>query len=137
MTDELGGSPDRRRVRVLVVDDVAPLRRIIRLALEAAGFDVVEASNGYEAAKLFHASPADVVVTDLYMPEEDGIELIGQLREFIPRVPIVAMSGGGIYDDSTALLAAERLGADATLTKPFTPDEMVAAVRSVLGPADT
>jgi CheY-like chemotaxis protein len=122
-------------VRILVVDDNEQLRRLTRLTLGLEGFEVVEASNGREAIQKFEAEPVDVVVTDLFMPEEDGLELIGRLRQFIPRVPIIAISGGGSLRNNASLQAAGMLGADDVLEKPFDPDDLAAMIRRVLAAA--
>jgi CheY-like chemotaxis protein len=119
-------------VRILLVDDNDELRRVMRIRLALEGYDVVEAADGFEAIRLFEREPTDVVVTDIYMPVEDGIELIGELRRYIPRVPIVAMSGGGSREDGTALEVATAFGADEVLEKPFRADALIAAIRRVL-----
>jgi CheY-like chemotaxis protein len=126
----------QRRQRILVVDDDEQLRLLARVVLEGQGFEVVEAGNGREALNLFAEQAADVVVTDLYMPEEDGLELIQEIRRYIPRVPIVATSGGGRYQDLSALHAAGVLGADEVLEKPFSVENLVSAVRRCISRVD-
>jgi CheY-like chemotaxis protein len=129
-------SVNQHRHRILVVDDDEQLRLLARIVLEGQGFDVVEAGNGREALHAFAEQAADVVVTDLYMPEEDGLELIQEIRRYIPRVPIVATSGGGRYQDLSALHAAGVLGADEVLEKPFSVENLVSAVRRCLARVD-
>jgi DNA-binding NtrC family response regulator len=123
--------------RILVVDDEAPLRRALRRTLEQAGHEVIEAENGLVALKLHHASPADVVITDILMPERDGIEVIVALRLESPEVKIIAISGGGRFHQSEVLDIAEPLGAFATVQKPFDGREILDVVtRAVTAGAD-
>jgi CheY-like chemotaxis protein len=118
-------------LRVLFVDDEGDVREIARVQLRAAGFEVVTAASGVEALALFDARRFDVVVTDLFMPERDGIELIQDLRAREPGLPIVAISGASPHH-LTALEVAKELGADATLHKPYGADELVRAIRRVV-----
>jgi CheY-like chemotaxis protein len=127
---------DEPSTRILVVDDNDQVRRMTRLMLALEGYEVVEAENGRDAMQLFVGHPSDVVITDLYMPEEDGLELIGQLRRVTPKVPIIAISGGGSARDGSSLRVASLLGADEVLEKPFSPDDLAAAIRRVLKTAE-
>jgi two-component system, chemotaxis family, chemotaxis protein CheY len=123
-------------MRVLVIDDEPALRQVIRRMLEPAGHEVVEAQNGRVGAQAFHAAPFDVVLTDIIMPEQEGMETISEMRKLNKSVRIVAMSGGGIKD-LDVLLLARRLGADATLTKPFRKDDLLACVEGrAAGPTE-
>lgn len=123
-------------MRVLVIDDEPGLRQVIRRMLEPAGHEVVEAENGRAGAQALHAVPFDVVLTDIIMPEQEGMETIGEMRKLNKTVRIVAMSGGGIKD-LDVLLLARRLGADATLAKPFRKDDLLACVEGrAAGPAE-
>jgi len=117
--------------RALVVDDAAPIRRVVRRALEAAGYEVDDASDGGEALERFRAHPADVVLTDIYMEGVDGIEFTRTLTKEFAGVPVIVMSGGAIQSAAEALEIAGRLGASATLAKPFTADQLLAAVERV------
>jgi two-component system chemotaxis response regulator CheY len=114
--------------RALVVDDADAIRRVVRRALEGAGWDVDEASDGAEALQRFRAHPADVVLTDIYMEGIDGIQFTRALTKEFAGVPVIAMSGGAVQGAAEALEIAGRLGACATLAKPFTADQLVAAV---------
>lgn len=118
---------------VLAVDDSASVIEIIQVVLSAEGFRVIPASNGERAVQVLHKRAVDLIITDLYMPDFDGLELIGSARAICPQTPIVAMSGktGAMNMLRTAAL----LGACATLPKPFTPAELLAAVHQVLGVA--
>ena len=119
---------------VLVVDDDAGLRDSIRAVLESMGFLVSTAGNAREAIVEVGAQRPDVILTDIYMPEADGYELISALRSFNENIPIVAMSGGALqYGLEDHLGMAKRLGAEATLCKPFRATAMVEMVDRVIG----
>jgi CheY-like chemotaxis protein len=125
-------STGERRLRVLFVDDEDEARTCARFALEKQGFEIVDAPNGHEALRLFLEGAADVVVTDLFMPNGDGLELIQELLRYVPPVPVVAISGGGRYNDRSALQVAGVLGVRELLTKPFTYEQLIDAVRRSL-----
>ena len=119
--------------RVLVVDDDDDVRAALRKTLLTAGFEVEEAADGAAAIGLHQANPADVLIVDIYMPGMDGIEAMVRLMVEHPGVKIVAISGGGFRDQEDVLKTAARLGAVRTIRKPFTPAEVVTAVREALG----
>jgi len=118
--------------RILVIDDEDQVRRLLRAALEMKGHEVLEASNGKEALRLHRATPAELAITDILMPEMDGVELIQALRSVAPQLKIIAMSGGGRFRQTEALDMAEPLGAFATLRKPFGLDALLEAVTGAL-----
>lgn len=118
--------------RILVIDDESTVRGTIRAILEQAGYDVVEAPNGSEGIKLYRSKPADLVITDLFMPEKEGIETIRELRRYSPNVKIVAISGGSKKWNLTCLPVAEKVGAIRTVAKPFGMDEILGVVRDLL-----
>ena len=120
--------------RILVIDDDEQMRALLRDILERAGYEVTEAQHGLEGLKLFRARPADLVVTDLIMPEKEGVETILELRAEFPEVPIIAVSGGGRNGPRDYLEIAARLGARRTVAKPFTRQEILAAVQQSLMP---
>jgi len=118
--------------RILVVDDDENICRVVRRMLNAAGYDVDVANNGQEAlAKL--TPDVNLVLSDVLMPEMDGIEMIMRLRKEAPDAKIISMSGGGIQDKEHVLEIAQRLGASKTLSKPFSREELVGTVQEVLG----
>src|SRR5436189_4697771 len=119
--------------RILVMDDDGMLRGAIRIALEAAGYEVLEAADGHAGLRLQREQTADLVLVDIFMPERDGLEVIRALRAEIPQPKIVAMSGGGRTGQVEVLRAAAALGASRTLLKPFQPQELLKAVRELLG----
>lgn len=132
--------PGETMARILVIDDEEPVRSIIRLALEKQGHEVEEAQDGVEGTRLFEASPFDLVITDLIMPEKEGIETILDLRESRFNVPILVISGGLSFggrslDKSGPLQDAEALGADASLSKPFRMRTLVELVEDLLSRA--
>jgi two-component system chemotaxis response regulator CheY len=117
---------------VLIIDDDTSIRRMLRTALERAGHAVEEAGNGAEGMLRYRSAPADLVITDVFMPDQDGIETIQQLREEFPDARILAISGGSVGGASGTLTDAMLLGANATLAKPFTIDQLTSAVAGIL-----
>jgi DNA-binding response OmpR family regulator len=118
--------------RILIVDDDIQVRKMLCKALERAGYETVAAPDGKVAMRLFRENPADLVITDLIMPEKEGIETIMELRRDFPQVKIIAISGGGIIEAEKYLYIAEKSGAQLTLAKPFTLRELLEAVQSLL-----
>ena len=123
------------RKRILVMDDDEAIRGLLRHFLEAGGFDVEEASGGKEGLRKHTARPYDLIVADLFMPEGDGLEFLTRLRPKESGLPIIAISGGSVHLHLEGLDLARLLGASRTIAKPFQPDEVVAAARSLLGVA--
>lgn len=119
--------------RILLIDDDDALRDVIARNLVHAGYEVLQSADGREAVTLFHTVGADVVLTDLVMPGQEGIETIIALRRERPKLPIIAMSGG-MPRSKFYLDIAAKLGAQCTLAKPFTPEELVRAIEGVLAP---
>lgn len=118
--------------RVLVIDDDGAIRGTMRRILERDGHEVREAADGRAGLEWFRAEGADVVVTDIIMPDKEGIETIIELREASPDVRILAVSGGNGLGGNDRLLDARALGADASLPKPFTVDQLRQAVSELL-----
>lgn len=119
--------------RILAVDDDDLIRRALVRILEGGGHDVEEARNGQEAWTMQQDRPYDLVLTDLFMPDVDGIEFLNLLGETDASTRVIAISGGGrVVGDTGALRDAEAFGADATLQKPFTPDQVMDVVQRVL-----
>jgi DNA-binding response OmpR family regulator len=123
--------------RILIIDDDDQVRKMLRLTLNAAGFDVVEAQDGNVAMKFFRQdSLVDLVITDLIMPDKEGIETIIELRRDFPQVPIIAISGGGRIDPDDYLILAKKLGAKITLEKPFSRKDIIDAVNELIIPEE-
>ncbi|GMV04049.1 MAG: hypothetical protein AMXMBFR53_03300 [Gemmatimonadota bacterium] len=121
--------------RILIIDDDPEILRALRRILEAGGYEVQEAADGRTALRHFAGHPTDVVLTDIFMPEMDGIEFIMRVKEAFPEARVVAMSGGGLLPSGSVLGAAAHLGAEAVLAKPFTIEEVLEAVgRALEGP---
>jgi DNA-binding response OmpR family regulator len=118
--------------RILLIEDEDELRSILRISLEKMGYAVTEARNGAEAMKLFKKAPADLVLTDLIMPEKEGLETIRQLRRRNPELKIIAMSGGGRSDARDNLKMALSFGATLAFPKPFSFDGLAKAIAGLL-----
>jgi len=118
--------------RILVVDDEDTIRRMLRVALEMEGHEVVDAGDGQEALQLHRTTPVDLVITDILMPETNGLQVILALRRESPQLKVIAMSGGGRFILLEALQAAETLGAFATLGKPFDLEDLLDTVNRAL-----
>ena len=119
--------------RILVMDDDALLRSALRVALEAAGYEVLEAGDGDAGLRLQREQGADLVLVDIFMPQRDGLEVIRALRAEAPQTKIVAMSGGGQTGQIEVLRAAAAFGAARILLKPFEPRDLLTAIRELLG----
>lgn len=122
--------------RVLIIEDDPVCVQLIQRTLEARGHDVTAATDGRAGMKRFKTDEFDLVISDLVMPDQDGIETIREIRRASPDVAIIAVSGGltqpfGVSVDY--LGAARLLGADATLKKPFMPSTLVNLVDETLG----
>jgi CheY-like chemotaxis protein len=118
--------------RILVVDDDPNLRAAIRRMLEPEGFEVEEASDGWDALRAFRARPADLVLCDVFMPEMDGLDVLRELAREFSGARVVAMSGGGFRGTMNLLPVAQHLGAAAVLYKPFERAELLTVVRQAL-----
>lgn len=117
---------------ILIIDDDASIRGVLRTALERAGHRVEQAADGAEGVLRYRAAPADLVITDVFMPGQDGIETIQQLREEFPDCRILAISGGSVTGANATLTDAKLFGADATLAKPFSLSQLTSAVDGLL-----
>ena len=117
--------------RILVVDDDADMRLTLKLALEIAGYAVEVAGNAREALEVQRRQPADVLVTDIFMPDADGFEAIDAFRHQFPRTKIVVVSGGAQFTKRDYLPDAELIGVDATLQKPFDVDTLLGLLKTL------
>ena len=118
--------------RVLVIEDDKDLRSFIVKIMKTEKHEVVAAANGAAGMKLLQENPVDLVITDIFMPEQDGISTIIELQSDYPAVKIIVISGGGRLESVNFLELATNLGADQFLQKPFSVEEMVAMVRGLL-----
>ncbi len=115
---------------VLVIDDDLQVRTFMARGLKHAGYQVVEASGAWEGLRSYRGAPTDLVITDILMPEHDGLEAIFVLRREYPGAKIMAVTGGS--GDTNFLDVAKLLGANRTLVKPFELDALVEAVEAEL-----
>jgi len=116
--------------RILIIDDDVAVRTTVRHLLERAGYQIVEAGDGREGSRMLDG--VDLVITDLLMPEVDGVDLLGMIRREGRTVPVIAMSGGGKVDSKSYLDVAKALGAFATIAKPFELEHLLSTVRDAL-----
>ena len=118
---------------VLVVDDEDQLRQLIREILEQAGYQVAEARDGKEAVQQYRLAPADVVIMDILMPEQDGLETTSTLRREFPNVKIIAITGSSEMIGILSFLdVAKMLGAHRALQKPFEMQTLLDTVQAEL-----
>lgn len=118
--------------RILIVDDDSDMRAVLQDTLKNAGYEVVSAADGKEALRQHRKQAADLVITDLFMPNKDGFETLSELRKESPQTPLIAMCG---RPPAVQLLPlAQRLGAADVLQKPFAVDDLLKAVRRLLEP---
>lgn len=120
-------------MRLLVVDDDTLLLPVLEMSLVDAGYDVAVAGNGREALDVLRNQDVDLLITDISMPVMDGLALIQALRASTSHLPILAISGGGRGSDKDVLAKARRLGANATLAKPFIPDDLILLIEKLRG----
>jgi len=119
--------------RILVIDDEPLVRSTVVMILTRAGFSVEEASDGQVGIAMCHTNPPDVVITDIFMPNRDGIEVVREMKRSCPRTTIIAMTGGGQTRMMEIASPAKLLGADHILHKPFERESLLAAVNAALG----
>ena len=118
--------------RILIIDDERQIRVILKKMLGDKEFDITTASDGNEGMTLFNEKPFDLVITDLIMPQKEGIEVINELRTDYPDVPIIAISGGGQNAPGHYLEVAKILGANAIFEKPIERKKILNAVKKSL-----
>jgi len=116
---------------IILVEDDPDQRLSIRLALELAGYSLREAADGREALALQRERPSSMLITDLFMPEADGFELIETFRREFPRTKIIVVSGGGRRTKKDYLESARLMGVDATLHKPFEIETLLNTLKTL------
>lgn len=120
--------------RLILVEDDPQVRGMLSETLAQEGYEVVEAANGREAVKLYREKPAELVITDIIMPEQDGVETIHALRKEFPDVKVIAISGGSANIRGDYLLGtANALGAIKTFNKPVDMNDLLQTVKDILG----
>ena len=118
--------------RVMLIDDDDAVRASIRKLLEREGHTVIEEADGKSALRHFAGNPADVVISDVFMPDMSGIEFLIRVREVFPEAKIIVISGGGYLTKESALSNAAIFGADRILEKPVEAEVLMKTVREVL-----
>jgi len=116
---------------ILVIDDSPSALALAELILAEDGHQVIPFLSAIEAMELAARVPVDVIVTDLYMPEKDGLEVLQEVRKVCPKVPVIAVSG--VRGVKNMLSAAKILGADCILQKPYSKEQLLGSVAGVLG----
>jgi len=119
--------------KILIVDDDPQILLFLRRILERDGHEVEEADDGRKAREIYDTKQFDLLVTDVVLPGKEGLDLILELERDYPGIKVIAVSGGDRIEPGYYLELASILGAQHTLAKPFTPDEFLAKVRTVLG----
>ncbi|HKK43653.1 MAG TPA: response regulator [Bacteroidales bacterium] len=117
---------------ILIVEDDLELREMLRISMARKKYTVLEAENGREAILHFKPSVTDIVITDLIMPDEDGLKVIMKLRELKPSIKIIAISGGGKVGPGNYLNLAKALGANAVFSKPFSISDLMIKIDELL-----
>jgi DNA-binding response OmpR family regulator len=118
--------------RILAIDDDIEIREMLKQLFERAGYEVLVAPDGKEALKLHHAKPVNLIITDIVMPEKEGLETIMEFQRQSPGVKIIAISGGGKIAADEYLNLAQMLGAQKTFSKPFELKKLLEEVRELL-----
>jgi YesN/AraC family two-component response regulator len=122
--------------RILLIDDDDSVRSVLRLILNQFGHVVIEACNGKEGIELYTHANADLVITDIVMPEKEGLEVLKEIRKKCPTVKIIAISGGGRVNPTDYLRMAIFFGATRVLAKPICSEALIGAINEVLLPND-
>lgn len=123
--------------KILIIDDQAKIRTLIGRAMETFGYAHRATGNSQEALLLCQTWKPDAILTDIFMPEKDGLEVIRELRKTLPGVVILAMSGGGGTGDLDVLRTAQLMGAKRVLAKPFPMQELKQALKELVGSDDS
>ena len=118
---------------ILVLDDNETLLEVISDTLEPTEHSVTPSKNSYYVDRLLNEQDYDLVVTDIIMPDKEGIEIIMHIKRHHPNIKIIAMTGKKMGDSLDLLDIAENIGANATLSKPFTPQELIDLITKILG----
>lgn len=120
-------------MKVLIIDDDAVFRGAMSKALKRGGYETIIALDGIEATEKIQAEDPDLIVTDLFMPNKEGFELIQEIRMVDPDIKIIAISSDGLAGYSSYLKMAKAFGANAILQKPFTSDDLLATIEELCG----
>jgi DNA-binding NtrC family response regulator len=118
--------------KILIIDDEPHILLMLKKMLERVGYEIDLAANGNEGLELFKKLPSDLVITDIIMPEKEGLETIRAMKRMSPELKIIAMSGGGKVSADNYLEIAKIFGASKVIEKPFTQQDMVSAVEELM-----
>jgi DNA-binding response OmpR family regulator len=118
--------------KILIIDDDELIRLTCRNILKKIECDVIEAENGVQGLAQFKKERPSIVITDLLMPDKEGLETISEIKGSDKSVRIIAISGGGSTNNMSFLNIAKLMGADIILKKPFKPDELLGAIKTLL-----
>jgi len=118
--------------KILIIDDEAPVRRVLKKLFERNNYDILEANNGNKGIKLFKEQHPDLIISDLIMPEKEGLETIQELKKLDPDAKIIAISGGGKGDADTYLDLASMVGAVRTFNKPVDNEILLSTIKELL-----
>ena len=118
--------------KILVIDDDAHITRVLELKLKKQGYEIITAGNGKEGLKLIESDHPQVVITDIVMPEREGLEVITSIRKNFPDMKVIAISGGGGIEAQEYLKYASKLGAHLVFVKPFSCSEILEAVNELV-----
>ncbi len=118
--------------KILIIDDDVQVLEMLEQTFEREGYKTVTAADGKEGVKLYREDPADLIITDIIMPEKEGLETIVELKRDFPDVKFIAISGGGRVKAEGYLRTAKMLGAERTFTKPVNRKTLLKAVRELI-----
>lgn len=119
--------------KILIIDDEPTILLMMKKMIERAGYEVDLASNGLNGIAMLKNISFDLVITDIIMPEKEGLEIISELRRDYPDIKIIAISGGGRLSPEGYLVSADLLGADRVLKKPFERKDLITAINDLIG----
>lgn len=131
MNTEIQNTDLSNKAKILLVDDNVQLLNMLNDVLVEHGYDVMSAEDGEQGLNLYKDFLPDIVITDIVMPEVDGIEFLLGLRKINPNVRVIAMSGGNSGHAESYLRIAEKLGADIILNKPFEISELLKEIKNI------
>ena len=122
----------RQNIKILIIEDDDVIRITLTNVLKKHGYTTLSAENGNNGLAVFKKENPDIVITDMLMPDKEGLETIIELRALNPKIKIIAMSGGGSTQNMAFLQMAEKVGANLLLSKPIKPDQLIAALENLL-----
>ncbi|HPS58991.1 MAG TPA: response regulator [Spirochaetota bacterium] len=119
--------------RIVIIEDDQIIRESLKEILELNSFEVIATDSGIDLMKKIIEFRPDILITDIIMPDKDGIEIIIEAKKTLPDIKLIAISGGGRIDSESYLNTAKYLGADSTLKKPFTHEQLIGVIKNLTG----